>query len=207
MKTNIKDFCKSFFLSKIFIAAISILIGAVAVLIVQNMARSKTNNIEKVMLNQQRDIAEFNRNLFPDNSAIFAEMEAMEKRMNDIFKANHEHMKAVFDQANKGNVQMNRAAISTKEDNNFYYYELNFSGFNKQDIVVGIKDNILTFLAQSKKENKDKKQKSESSSNFHYSFLVPEYDLKKDPEIIREENKITVKLSKKISEKNKKVSS
>ena len=207
MKTNIKDFCKSFFLSKIFIAAISILIGAIAVLLVQNITRSKTNNIENVMLNQQRDIAEFNRNLFPDNSAIFAEMEAMEKRMNDIFKANHEHMKAVFDQASKGNVQMNRAAISTKEDNNFYYYELNFSGFNKQDIVVGIKDNILTFLAQSKKENKDKKQKSESSSNFHYSFLVPEYDLKKDPEIIREENKITVKLSKKISEKNKKVSS
>ena len=207
MKTNIKDFCKSFFLSKIFIAAISILIGAIAVLLVQNITRSKTNNIENVMLNQQRYIAEFNKNLFPDNSAIFAEMEAMEKRMNDIFKANHEHMKAVFDQASKGNVQMNRAAISTKEDNNFYYYELNFSGFNKQDIAVGIKDNILTFLAQNKKENKDKKQKSESSSNFHYSFLVPEYDLKKDPEIIREENKITVKLSKKISEKNKKVSS
>lgn len=196
MKINIKDFCKSLFLSKTFIALICILLGASAVLLVQNIASSKTNSTDNVLLNGQKNIAEINENLFPDNRALFAEMDAMEKRVSEIFKAHHEHMKATFDRAAKSNVEINQANVFIKEDNNFYYYELNFSGFKKQDIAVGIKDNVLTFSAQSKKEQDNKKQKSQTSSNFHYSLMVPEYNFKKEPEIIREDNKIIVKLSK-----------
>ena len=196
MKINIKDFCKSLFLSKTFIALICILLGSSAVLLVQNIASSKTNSTDNVLLNGQKNIAEINENLFPDNRALFAEMDAMEKRVSEIFKAHHEHMKATFDRAAKSNVEINQANVFIKEDNNFYYYELNFSGFKKQDIAVGIKDNVLTFSAQSKKEQDNKKQKSQTSSNFHYSLMVPEYNFKKEPEIIREDNKIIVKLSK-----------
>ena len=198
MKTDIKDSFKSLFLSKKFIALICILLGASAVLLMQNIASSKTNSSDNAVLSGQKNIAEINGNLFPDNRAIFAEMDAMEKRMNDVFRAHHEYMKSVFDRAAKGNAEINQANVFLKEDNNFYYYELNFSGFKKQDVAVGIKDNILTFSAQSKKEQDNKKQKSQSSSNFHYSLMVPEYNSKKDPEIIREDNKIIVKLSKKV---------
>lgn len=198
MTANIRNFFKSCFVSRTFIVLVSILIGSGATLLAQNIASSKASDSDNRFL--QSNKSEFNQNLFPDHSAIFAEMEAMEKRMNEVFKANHEYMKAAFDKASKNNTNINQATISSKQDDNFYYYELNFSGFNKQDIMVGVKDNILTFSAQNKKESVDKKQEISASSNFHYSFMVPEYDQKKEPEIIREDNKIIVKLNKKISQ-------
>jgi HSP20 family molecular chaperone IbpA len=110
-------------------------------------------------------------------------------------------MENIFAQAQK-NGELNQTSVSSREDENFYYYELNFSGFNKEEISVKIENNSLTFAAQNKKEisqvKKEDKNHKDSSSSFYYSFSLTQFDNKKEPKIIRQDNKIIVKLSKKI---------
>ncbi len=166
----LKNSFKKFSPSKTFIALTFTLLGISSILLVQNIAKA----------HEHRDPF-FN---------IFAEMEEMQKNMDQLFANHQKHMREIFDAAQK-NDKTNKSKVSTREDKDAYYYELSFSGFKKEDISVQIKDQVLTFSAQKNDE------KTQETSNFHYSFLAPQLDAKKEPEIIRLDDKLFVKLWKK----------
>lgn len=92
-------------------------------------------------------------------------------------------------------IQKMNSNISMREDADNYYYQLSFSGPNKEDIVVSVQNGFLTFSVESTKKN----DVSVPVSSFHYSVPVPEYDGSKELEITRHDRKILVRLSKKKS--------
>ena len=170
---KIKSCCQSFNPSKKFIAVSCLMLGVASTLLVQNSSRGREN------LDQE----------FFGSENIFAETALINKKINEVFENNRQHMKEVFNEVR----QDNKSAVLQKEDDDSYFYELNFLGFKKEDIVVGVKNNVVTFAV----EGKGGKEKNDYSySSFHYSFLAPEYEVKKEPEIIREEGRVVVKLSK-----------
>ncbi len=122
------------------------------------------------------------------------EIDAMEKRMNETLENHQKRMREVFSEAQK---KGGKTSVSSTEDNDSFIYELNFSGFTKEEINVSMKDNVLTFFAD---KEKDKNDKVAVASSFSYSFLIPpQYDKKIEPEITRQDDKIVVKLVKKKS--------
>lgn len=179
--TKIKSSFKSVFSSRIAIAIIFAIIGIYATLFTQSAAHEK---------------ADYFFDEIGGNNSVFKEMEEMEKRMNKVFIGHRKAIEEAFKKSEKSHIQNTNAQISSHEDEENYYYELNFSGFKKEEIKVLIKDNILTFSAQQKWNNEKKNQENYSSSDFYYSISVPKYDVKKEPEIIRAEDKIVVKLFK-----------
>jgi HSP20 family molecular chaperone IbpA len=92
-----------------------------------------------------------------------------------------------------------KSSIYVHEDENNHYYELRFSGVKKEDIGVGIDNEILTFSTANKIVNTDQKS---PSSNLVYSILLGEYDKTKQVDIKKQDEKIIVKLSKKKPLKN-----
>lgn len=133
---------------------------------------------------------------FADND-FFEEMREMEKKMNQDLALHQKYMREIFDKAKKDSDRSNVSQVTSSEDADSYYYQLDFSGFKKEEILVAIKDNVMSFSAENKKSENSKELNSRSSASFHYSFSVPHYDVKKEPEIIRKDNQIVVKLSKK----------
>lgn len=169
-----KNYLKNFSPSKAFIATGCALLGVGFTLLTQNVVKAR----------EQRD----------PFLNIFSEIAEMEKNMNAVFANHQKHMREIFDEAQKNSESVNKSQVSTSEDEKNYYYELTFSGFKKEEISVQVKDDILTFSGQNHVENN---QNPQASSSFHYSFSAPKFDTKKEPEIIRSDNKIVVKLSKK----------
>ena len=123
---------------------------------------------------------------------FFDDMRKMHKAMDDMFEKHQLQMKKVFED-DKNNA---KTQISKKEDDKGYYYELSFDGYDKDDILVSVKDGSIIF--QAKKELKEKKDggNSYSRSNFYYSFSVPKDVVKTEPKIVREDNKVLVEFSK-----------
>lgn len=97
------------------------------------------------------------------------------------------------DAVTKNTTSAEATTISLREDENYYYSELNFFGPNKEDIAVAVNEGVLTFSVSSVKASGKK-----VGAGFRYSVSVPEYDSSKAIEIMRQDRKITVKLSKKI---------
>lgn len=168
--SSVKNAFKNFSPSKTFIATTCVLLGVGTTLLAQNISKA----------HQPRDPF-FN---------IFEEMAAIEQNMNQVFANHQKHMREIFAEVEKSG-KASKSQVSTSEDNNNYYYELSFSGFKKEDISVQVKDHVLTLSAT-------KNQDSEGSSSFHYSFLAPKSDVTKEPEIVRSDDKIVVRLGKKI---------
>ncbi len=136
----------------------------------------------------------------PLHSDIFAEMEAMEKHMNKMFEEHRKFMSEMFRNAeNKGDKQQERSSLSLFQEDEFYRYELIFSSFKKEDVMINVENRVVTFAAR-RDEEKVSKKKGElrSSKNFYYSITLPE-NADDKPEIIREDTKITVKFRKKDS--------
>lgn len=200
--------------SKIFIASIFTLVGVSIATLVQSVALSKesvytkqqvknlqiwSDDFERIMEEQRKILSSFDHDPFFENPAlIFAEMNQIQKRMNDIFADQHKHMTKIFDESKKNkNVKSENSSVVTRQDENNYYYELSFSGFNKEEILVSIKNGFLTFSAKKNEETKDKKSESQSSSSFSYSFSTPQYDEKIEPEITKQDGKVIVKFVKK----------
>ena len=180
--------CMSPWTSRICIAVVFAAIGFCSATVAQNRAQDKVNiNTAQLM--------QFDDPFFTSDN-IFKEMTLMEKNMDDMFAAHREHMAKIFDQAAKNNISTTKTSVSSREDEANYYYDLAFSGFKKDDIVVAIKDNNLTFSAKKDQDKSDKDQKLKSSTNFYYSFFVPQYNTKIDPEITKQDDKITVKFAK-----------
>lgn len=193
-----KSCCRSFFSSKIFIAIVFLLLGICGTTLAQNIIKNRANSGLA-----QQEFSVFSYDPFFDNSSIFAQMENMQRKMDNAFKAHRQSMELVFKQAGKNGSGINKASVFQRNEKDSYLYELDFSGFKKEDVVVNIKDNILTFKAENKKENGDKNYNSYSSSSFYYSFSIPKYDTKKEPQITREDGKIIVKFAKPTPSKTK----
>ena len=118
-------------------------------------------------------------------------LNGMEKKMDEVLSAHKKQMAEILEQATKSDSNGNKTSILSHQDNKNYIYELNFSGFKKEEIIVEIKDKNLVFSA--KKEKKD--NNSQNLSSFYYSFSLPK-DAAAVPEIVKEDNKIIVKFSK-----------
>ncbi|MBU6339500.1 MAG: Hsp20/alpha crystallin family protein [Rickettsiales bacterium] len=181
-----KPNCKKIVSSKIFIAIVFTLLGVCGTV----LAKSKDNQemVESFPTWPDSYDKEFGA-IFNDN--IFSEMHQMQRRMDKIFSDHQEYMAKTFAESKKNNAT--RTSVAQKEDDDNYYYELNFAGFKKDDVVVSLKDDILTFSAAKKS---DEKAKEQYASNFYYSFSVPQRNEKTEPQIIKEDNKVIVKLAK-----------
>lgn len=123
------------------------------------------------------------------NKDMIKEMELIQKHINSM----HKQMEKNFEEARKNAVKGSQTDVLKTEDKENYYYELKFAGLKKEDIAVSIKNNILTFSGE---ELKTKNNKANSAASFYYSFSIPSYNNKQEPEILRQDNKITVKLKK-----------
>ena len=175
--------------SKIFIAAFFVLVGVIGTLLAQQVGRDPNKNFAKQNFeNVQQDFDDF----FDDDD-FAQDMKEMEQNVNKIIHAHQRRMEKAFKNFHDHALQNGETEISAKEDNEAYFYELEFSHFKKDEINIEFKDKMLTFTASNKKS----KDKNYASSSFYYSFLLPAADEKKAPEINREDDKITVKIPKK----------
>jgi HSP20 family molecular chaperone IbpA len=183
---KIKSHCKSFNPSKTFIAASCILIGIGATLIAQNITQRKNN----YYLSRSVPLF-FHHDNFFESDHIFAEIALMEQSMDEAFK----RMRMPTNQSSQ--TYPNQSEVLRQEDENYYIYQLNFSGYKPEEVVVSVKNNVVSFFAEKKQSDENKKPGKTSTSSFNYSFSAPQYDTKKEPEIIKKDGSITVKLSKK----------
>jgi len=141
---------------------------------------------------------------FFSGSDMIAEMDQMQKRMDKMFDDNRKYLNQVLAETKKQNKELaksgknksgqNWSKVTMKQDDTSSIYELSFSGFNKNNIEVSVKNNILTFTAKQEEKDKNKKQESYFDNSFYYSFAIP--DFQGNPEIVREDGKVTVKLAK-----------
>lgn len=189
--------------SKPFLVIISILLGVLLTVLTQDIMKNRSEALAEGRFGDpwiHHQMLALNNDPFIASDSIFTEIENMEKSMDEMFENQRKYMKSVMSQAQS---QHNKTAVSTRQDDKNYYYQLDFRGFKKEDVVVGVKDNVLTFSVDNKISNKDNNKDNEEHHSFEYSFSIPEYDHKKSPEISREDNKIVVTLTKKIAEKSK----
>ena len=217
---SFKDKIKNFSLKKQsfpkpFIAASFLLFGIGGTLLTQSLANdSKPSANQQIeMLTQwQKEVNQWMKDFhksqidmsdrfFDDfySADPFAEIDQVHKRMRERFANFDKYFSDNFSDL-KSRSATNRTQISQREGDKFLYYQLNFKGFDKDDVVTEIKDNILTFSAKKsdKKALEEKGVNSQfrSNSNFLYSFSLPKYVDTKNPEFIREDSKIVVKLRK-----------
>lgn len=164
--------CKLSRFSKVLICA---LLGSLVTIFVQNY------------YHRQQEFVYYSNPNF-NGRDVFEEMQVIERRLDNMMEANRQHM---MNQDRSQMIHNNvfQSNIISKQDNDYYCYELSFSGFKKKDINIKVKDGILTLSSESKEHDG-------SMSNFYYSFSLPEYDLKKEPQIIRNDGQIIVKFSK-----------
>ncbi len=126
------------------------------------------------------------------NKSFAAHFEEMEKLMEKQRQQHRKLMQEAFKNADSKNSLASATSVKSNEDDENFYYELQFSGVKKEEINVALKDNILTFAATQKNE-KDKKF---VGTNFYYSFTVADFDKSAEPDVRRLDDRIIVKLKK-----------
>jgi len=129
---------------------------------------------------------------------VFAEMEAMEKQMNKTFEEHRKLMAKMFHETRKQDDDQSgsKNSLALYQDNQSYRYELTFTSFKKEDVVISVNGGIMVVSAKSEKSEKDKKKgESHLSNNFFYSLSIPS-DAVDNPDIKREEGKITIEFTK-----------
>lgn len=187
----------SFLRSPLFIAVAFTIIGFTAATFIYKTAQDRQKDlfIQDIYAAKDSDgIIETirrNRNLFVTN--LDHDFAALEREARAKFL---HHQDLVKEAINNGSDSSGSARVSTREDDKNYFYELKFSGFDKDEIMVKTDNGMINFSANTKKEVNDKSRKSSTSSSFSYSFVVPNYDKKVKPEIIKEDDRITVKFTK-----------
>lgn len=177
-------------LSKIIAIALVAILGlSGAAYAIAKKSENKTENAEKIWQDSFF--------VSPLHSDIFAEMEAMEKHMNKMFEEHRKLVSEMFSNVeNKGSKQQERSSLSLFQEDEFYRYELVFSSFKKEDVMINVENRIVTFSARKDEEKNSKKSgEMHASKNFYYSIALPE-NAEDKPEITREDKKITVKFRK-----------
>lgn len=168
----------NYFSSKLDTALTFVLIGFASTLLLQNSARPHKYHFlcEDVFADD-----------FLNNDAFFSRHKQSQQTIEDILV---DHQKTMGEAFKKQDKTSDQSKVTTKEDADFYYFELSFFGLKKEEIIVIVKDTVVNFSA-------NKKTADGAESSFNYSFYVPQYDPKQDPEIIRNDNSISLKLRKK----------
>jgi len=127
----------------------------------------------------------------------------MHEKMERAFKNHRQIMRQNFAEneklGNPSKLSKIQASLQHFEDEKSHNFELKFSGIKSEEINVLIEKNYLIF--NSKKDDKQSTQSS-SSADFYYASYLPEYDEKISPEIVKTNEKISVKLLKKLGNKN-----
>lgn len=175
------------FSSRIFIAIIFLITGSM----ITNSCNKATH---KYYYHHSND------DIFEDDD-IFVEFENFNKKFYKAMQRHENLMKKAFeDNKNLNENTKISASITQNQDENFYYYELNYNGIKPEDLNILIEKGFVVFTSHKtdikKVKEDDNSINSESSSNFYYAINLPKYDEKIPAEIIKNNNKAIVKLKK-----------
>lgn len=146
---------------------------------------------KKSQQEEEARLSEFYHPFFSDD--IFADMEAMEKQMNQAFDEHRKLMKKMFSNVEKRQKSKKSSnSLQLHEDEKSYKYELKFSDFSKDDVIISVNDRILTISAQKESSSKDK---SYSGASLYYSLSIPS-NAQSKPDIERKSDKIVISFKK-----------
>ena len=140
---------------------------------------------------------------------FFAEFDEMHEKMERAFKNHRKIMRQSFEENGKiidtSKISKIQASLQNFEDEKSHNFELQFSGIKPEEINVIFEKGYLVFSSKKAEivSTKDDNQsvQSTSSADFYYASYLPEYDEKIAPEIVKNNEKISVKLLKKIAKK------
>lgn len=199
---NVGVILKNIFSSRLFLAMLFLLIGSMATYSCTNKDHKKHSRYHHYSFFEDED------DDFHDD--FFAEFEAMHRSMERAMKRQRQMMEQAFKEMNdddkdRKNFSRVQASLNHYQDEKFHNFELNFSGIKPEDISVVVEKNYLIFSSKkaeiSATKDDGKALQATSSADFYYATYLPEYDDKIAPEIIKNNDKISVKLAKKIREK------
>ena len=133
----------------------------------------------------------------------------MHEKMERAFKNHRKIMRQSFEENGKiidnSKISKIQASLQHFEDEKSHNFELQFSGIKPEEINVIFEKGYLVFSSKKAEivSTKDDNQyaQSSSSADFYYASYLPEYDEKISPEIVKNNEKISVKLLKKIVKK------
>ncbi len=171
-----KSLIKKIINSRLFIAIVFTIFGGLCGTILVN--NSSSNAIENII--NYNDDETFD-DLF-NHKDIFSEMHLMRKRFDDMFerqeKIFNQRFSDFLSEKQNDSIFVNESvSVTSKREDNKLSYRLDFSGYDKDDIIVNIKENILTLSANKKQQNSQKNDnkilRSKSIANFYYSFSLP----------------------------------
>jgi HSP20 family molecular chaperone IbpA len=143
------------------------------------------------------------------NDDFFTEFDEMHEKMERAFKNHRKIMRQNFAENEKNGdsskLSKIQASLQHFEDEKAHNFELQFLGIKPEEINVLIEKNYLIFSSKKadiiSTKDDDKTTQSSSSADFYYASYLPEYDEKISPEIIKTNEKISVKLLKKLGNK------
>ena len=196
---GIYKFGKKIISSKIIFASIFLIIGSLITYSCQQHQNFKPY--------KKRYHSHFFHNFDEDfEEDFFADFDEMHERMEQAFKNHRQMMRQAFEENNKilDNSKSSKiqASLQHFEDEKSHNFELKFLGIKPEEINVLIEKNYLVFSTKKadiiSTKNEDIFTQSSSSADFYYATYLPKYDEKISPEIIKNNEKISVKLLKKI---------
>ena len=195
---ELKKAYKKIISSKIIFASIFLIIGSFITYSCQQHQDSKTYK------------KRYHSHFFHDfDDDFFAEFDEMHERMERAFKNHRKIMRQSFEENGKiidnSKISKIQASLQHFEDEKSHNFELQFSGIKPEEINVIFEKGYLVFSSKKAEivSTKDDNQSAQSSSSadFYYASYLPEYDEKISPEIVKNNEKISVKLLKKITKK------
>ena len=195
---ELKKAYKKIISSKIIFASIFLIIGSFITYSCQQHQDSKTYK------------KRYHSHFFHDfDDDFFAEFDEMHERMERAFKNHRKIMRQSFEENGKiidnSKISKIQASLQHFEDEKSHNFELQFSGIKPEEINVIFEKGYLVFSSKKAEivSAKDDNQSAQSSSSadFYYASYLPEYDEKISPEIVKNNEKISVKLLKKITKK------
>jgi len=195
---ELKKAFKKIISSKIIFASIFLIIGSLITYSCQQHQDSKPYK------------KRYHSHFFHDfDDDFFAEFDEMHERMERAFKNHRKIMRQSFEENGKiidnSKISKIQASLQHFEDEKSHNFELQFSGIKPEEINVIFEKGYLVFSSKKAEivNTKDDIQSTQSSSSadFYYASYLPEYDEKITPEIVKNNEKISVKLLKKIVKK------
>ena len=199
---ELKKAYKKIISSKIIFASIFLIIGSLITYSCQQHQDSTSH--------KKRYHSHFFHDFDDDfDNDFFAEFDEMHEKMERAFKNHRKIMRQSFEENGKiidtSKISKIQASLQHFEDEKSHNFELQFSGIKPEEINVIFEKGYLVFSSKKAEivSTKDDIQSTQSSSSadFYYASYLPEYDEKISPEIIKNNEKISVKLLKKISKK------
>ena len=195
---ELKKAFKKIISSKIIFASIFLIIGSLVTYSCQQHQDSASH--------KKRYHSHFFRDFDDD---FFAEFDEMHEKMERAFKNHRKIMRQSFEENGKiidnSKISKIQASLQHFEDEKSHNFELQFSGIKPEEINVIFEKGYLVFSSKKAEivSTKDDIQSTQSSSSadFYYASYLPEYDEKIAPEIVKNNEKISVKLLKKIAKK------